>query len=292
MRLRTTFLTAVCVVLLLTVAGIPAPIAADSRSHRTGTHRGAVVSGTLTETGVDVPPNNTPAGTDVTVRLLDGVKVIFDHVSQPGMTTASVIELAPEVRMSPCGTKIPSFLTPPAGSNHFIVMRIESTAGSDNSIDVSVDHPDDNSRLFRATCPPPLKDRGFADVTIATGAGDPRGRTPTFSEFIVVTDLRSVSSVISNKYSALQGKVAPGSPASLVIDAVTLASLQSMLNDIGLAIVAGDNPAAIIGLRNFVMFVRAGAAANTIPDSSSKPGGNIAGFLESKSATLIFSLSL
>jgi len=56
------------------------------------------------------------------------------------------------------------------------------------------------------------------------------------------------------------------------------------------AIAAGDKPGAILGLKNFISFVVAGSGT-TIPNNSNVPGGNIAGKLEAKASTLIFSLS-
>src|SRR6266850_1602248 len=291
MRVRAMFVTAVCAVLLFTVAGNPVPAAADSQTHRHGTRRAAVVSGTAATTAVDPLPNNTPTGFDISVRLLPGVKAIFDHVSQGGLTTADKTDLAPGVRLSPCGTKIPPYLTVPVGDDHFVGYRIETNAGFENSVDLSIVHPDSNSRLFRAKCPPPAIDPGWEDLTISTAAGDPRGRHPQFSQFIGVDDLRSIASVLNSTFSALKSKVAPGSPASQVIDAATLTSLQNQVDIVGNAITASDFPAAIADLRNFIRFVRAGAGS-TIPDTASAPGGNIAGFLEAKASTLIFSVSL
>jgi hypothetical protein len=246
-----------------------------------------VASGTPAPAGTD---GNTPVGTNVTVPFLDGYKLVFTNVVTGGNTTTIRTDLAPGVTISPCGTPIPSYLTPPAGDNHFAVFRIETTAGFTDTVDLNLVHPDGNARVFRAACPPP-RDAGWEDVTVLPVPGDARGRTPLFSEFMLVDDLRSVSTLITNKINALIGLVGPGSAAATFVDPQTLATLQSMVNTAAQAISAGNKQAAIVDLQNFNQFVLANSGV-TIPNKSSSPGGNIAGALVGKASTLIFSLSL
>jgi hypothetical protein len=244
-------------------------------------------SGTSAPAGTD---GNTPAGTNVTVPFLDGNKLVFSNVVSGGNTTTTRTDLAPGVMISPCGTSIPSYLTPLAGQNHIAVFRIETTAGFTDTVDLNLPDPDPNGRVFRAACPPP-RDAGWEDVTILPVPGDPRGRLPQFSEFILVDDLRSVTTLINNKINALIGLVGPGSAAATFVDPQTLATLQNMVNAAAQAISGGNKQAAITDLQNFNQFVLANSGV-TIPNKASSPGGNIAGQLVSKASTLIFSLSL
>ena len=244
-------------------------------------------SGSPAPAGID---GNTPVGQQVTVPFLDGYKLVFSNVVSGGNTTTTRTDLAPGVTLSPCGTPIPTYLTPPAGDNHFAVFRIDTTAGFTDTVDLNLVHPDPNAHVFRAACPPP-RDAGWEDVTVLPVPGDARGRLPQFSEFILVDDLRSVGVLINNKINALKGMVGPGSPAATFVDPQTLATLVNMVNATAQAITAGDRQTAITDLQNFNQFVLANSGV-TIPNKASSPGGNIAGQLVSKASTLIFSLSL
>jgi hypothetical protein len=292
MQLKSLTLTAACAALLLTQSGLQAapsgtiPVSSRKNGSDVAIRRHHVGA----EAATSAIDGNTGTGKGTTVQLLDGVKLIFDNVTTSGNTTATRTDLAPGVRLSPCGTPIPTYLTPPAGDNHFAIFRIETTAGFTDAISINLSHPDTNSRVFRAACPPP-RDAGWEDVTTIPVPGDPRGRVPGFSEFVIVTDTRPTSTLINNKLNALIGLVGPGSKAAQFVDPTTLATLQSMVSAVASAIAANDKPSAIVGLQNFNQFVVANSGT-TIPNSLSSPGGNIAGTLEAKASTLIFSLSL
>jgi len=264
MSLRRTIPLTACFLLLLSAAGSPAPAGIDGGG-------------------------NTPVGKQVTVPFLDGYKLVYTNVVSGGNTTIIRTDLAPGATVSPCGTTFPTYLTPPAGENHIAVFRIETTAEFTDTVDLNWVHPDTNGRVFRAACPPP-RDAGWEDMTTLPVPGDPRGRTPLFSEFILVDDLRSASTVVNNKFNALKGMVGPGSLAATFVDPTTLAMLQGMINATGQAISSGNKQMAILDLQNFNQFVLANSGV-TIPNKASSPGGNIAGQLVAKASTLIFSLT-
>ncbi|MBI3448741.1 MAG: hypothetical protein HY049_07485 [Acidobacteria bacterium] len=239
----------------------------------------------------DTPPGNTPVGNGLVLQFPDAnIKLVFGNVIVGGNTTITRTDLPPGVRLSPCGTPIPSRFNVPAGDNHFAVIRIETTAVFTDTVDTNSQSSDPNAHIFRAVCPPP-KDAGWEDVTIIPVPGDPRSRIPGFSEFLIADDSLSNNTIIKNKINALIGLLGPGSDAEKYIDATTLSTLRNMVFSVNAAINAGDKPAAILGLKNFINFVLAGSGT-TIPNNSNVPGGNIAGKLEAKASTLIFTLTL
>jgi uncharacterized membrane protein len=121
--------------------------------------------------------------------------------------------------------------------------------------------------------------------------GDPRTRIPTFSEFVIGTDLRPNADVIQLKRDALNGTLAPGTPAAMSIGDATLQTLRTMIRNASDLITLGEFGAAIDQLQGLKTFVKANSGTN-IPNSESARGGNVAGALFSQAATLIFSLSL
>jgi hypothetical protein len=184
---------------------------------------------------------------------------------------------------------IPSYLAPPSGGGGFVVTLIDTSAGITDSIEVIQDHPDGQSRLFKASCPPdPI---GFFDVTTLAIPGDPRGRVIRFSEFLVARDQRLTGEVIVIKLARLRDMVSPDSPAELYVDPLVLAALRESIDRVTEFIYSDNEPAAIEELQDLKAFVRV-ESGTTIPNSDSEPGGNIAGGLVAQSATLIFSLSL
>jgi len=232
----------------------------------------------------------TPVGQNVTVTPIPGVVVTYDSVVEAGFTSAERTFLDPGETTTPCGNVIPAFAAPPAGDDHFTVIQIETTAGTTDSIEIDLAHPDGNSRGFHAACPPHA-DGGFVDVTVLAVPGDPRMHIPQFSEFAIVTDTRPNSDVIRFKLNSLTIMLGPGSPSEQFIEPATLQTLRTFLNNASFHIGVGDNPRAIEELRGLIAAVRAGSGT-TIPNSASSPGGNIAGGLVSLADTLIFSLSL
>lgn len=232
----------------------------------------------------------TPVGTNVRVEPLPGLAVTFDQVVQAGFTTAERSGfISNEDRITPCGNVIPTFMTVPAGDPGFQVVHLLTTAGITDSIVVEQDHPDGESRLFHAACPPDAQ--GFTDVTTLAIPGDPRGWVPQFSEFVVARDARLTGDVIGIKLGRLQADVSSDSAADTYVDPNVLSVLRDSVAQIT-TLVTGDNEAdAISQLQDFEAYVRQQSGTG-IPNSASSMGGNIAGILESHAETLIFSLSL
>lgn len=131
----------------------------------------------------------------------------------------------------------------------------------------------------------------FRDITRTASAGSYRvsGSSGTFSEFLIVTDLRPRQFVIAGKYDALQ-QTLDAHAAALPPDVV--ADLQTRLTDSKNAWLAGDTDGAIAALDGFTLAVQAGSGT-TIPDVWNADGSlvNIAGLLRAGADTLRFSLS-
>lgn len=233
--------------------------------------------------------NPTPVGTNVVVNLLPGLTAIFDQVVVAGFTTAQQDEiLDPEASLTPCENEIPGFIQPPA-VGPYLVTVIETTAGTTDTIEIIQDHPDGDSRLFHAPCPP--DGTPFMDVTTLAVPGDPRGRVIDFSEFVVGRDARPNSDVVEIKLQRLEAIVAPGSPAEMWVDPDTLAVIRDLIHQVRIQVTEQFPLRAIDLLNDLKAFVRQESGV-TIPNSKSDPGGNIAGALVADAATLAFSLSL
>lgn len=240
--------------------------------------------------GLAMPERSpTPVGTNVVVTPIPGVTLTYDQVTKAGFTSALRTLLGPDARTTPCGNTIPSFVGLPVGDTAFTVIRIETTAFYTDTIQEDLAHPDGNSRGFHAACPPNAA--GFEDATILAVPGDPRTRTPLFSEFVIGTDLRPNTDVIQIKRDALNGTLAPGTPAAQSLGDATLQTLRNMIRNASDLITLGDFAGAIDQLQGLKSYVKANSGTS-IPNSESARGGNVAGTLFSQAATLIFSLSL
>lgn len=143
-------------------------------------------------------------------------------------------------------------------------------------------------RLFSAK-----KDGEFHDITdlIAGGSYRTRGSKGNYSDFLIITDLRSLSSVISAKFARLDD--------ALLTHAATLGpSLHTELtNELDAARAewqAGDYDDAISAIEDFDETVGDAAGAGQIPNEWRASGGvqNIAGELRAAARTLRFSLTL
>jgi hypothetical protein len=136
-------------------------------------------------------------------------------------------------------------------------------------------------RLFKA----PLSG-AFRDITesIAPGSVRARGTTPGWSQFIIVTDLRSTSSVIASKFTYLRNQLS-------ALPASESAPLSNYLDLAQTAVVQGryDDADAALDSFNARVSQRAGTF---IPDlwRATRDTQNIAGELLSGSNTLSFSI--
>lgn len=143
-------------------------------------------------------------------------------------------------------------------------------------------------RLFSAK-----KGGDFHDITdlIAGGSYRTRGSKGNYSDFLIVADLRPLSSVISAKFARLDD--------ALLTHATTLGpalhtELMNELNAARSEWQAGDYDDAINAIEDFDETVSDAAGAGQIPTEWRASGGveNIAGDLRAGARTLRFSLTL
>jgi hypothetical protein len=142
-------------------------------------------------------------------------------------------------------------------------------------------------RLFSAHAGEP-----FQDITVAMGAGSyrARGSTGGFSDFLIVSDTRTVDQVIQAKLGALDDELheyAGTLPGPLYGN--LSARLAAVRNDIGL----GATAAAIHELDGFLAAVQQHSGTE-VPDvwRAAHDVENVAGYLRAGALTLRFSLSL
>jgi hypothetical protein len=147
--------------------------------------------------------------------------------------------------------------------------------------------PDSPLRLFAASAGGPFK-----DITESMGKGSYRcrGRKGSFSEFLILVDLRPVGQVIAEKLDRVDGILSEN--AALIAPPV-LAELSGLVADSRAADAAGDTAGAIAKLDEFLAVVRRHSGAG-IPDvwRSARDLVNVAGRLRAAGETLRFSLRL
>jgi hypothetical protein len=131
----------------------------------------------------------------------------------------------------------------------------------------------------------------FRDITSLTAPGSYRagGSTGTFSEFLIVIDLRPIDTVISGKYTALQ-QILASHGAGLPPD--VKADLHARLAESLARFHSGQTNDAITSLDGFSAAVEAGSGT-TIPDEWRADGSvvNVAGLLRAAADTLRYSLA-
>lgn len=131
----------------------------------------------------------------------------------------------------------------------------------------------------------------FRDITesMSSGSYRVRGGKGTFSEFLIVADLRASSVVVDNKFAALSTLLYNYSSQ---IDSTVFASLQTQL---GAAESAWDNNDAVESIANIEAFIATveNAGSSEIPDvwRSARDIDNVAGELRAQANTLRFSLT-
>lgn len=127
----------------------------------------------------------------------------------------------------------------------------------------------------------------FKDITdeVAPGSVRARGTTGGFSQFLVLLDVRSTSTVIGEKLSALQQRT-QAAPTTLA------ASLQSQLTAVQSALGSGNYANALAALDQFRAEVSA-ASGSTLANqwTPSDRNNNVAGDLLAGAASLKFSIS-
>ena len=145
--------------------------------------------------------------------------------------------------------------------------------------------PDTRLRIFKA----PAGGK-FEDVTQAMGMGSYRARAggKSFSDFLIVLDLRTDNSIISGKYAALDATLRANQAS---IDPAVYQQLRGLFTASNDAYKGGQLAAAIGYLEVFATTVVENSGAK-IPDvwQASSSLVNVAGALRVESGTLRFSL--
>ena len=142
-------------------------------------------------------------------------------------------------------------------------------------------------RIFAAPAGGP-----FQDITVSMGIGSyrARGRKGSFSEFLILVDLRPVNRVINEKLNRLDGILATseGEIAPAVYD-----KLARLAAEVRAAHAAGRTRDAITKVEAFLAVVESHSGTD-IPDvwRSTRDVVNVAGRLRATGETLRFSLSL
>lgn len=132
----------------------------------------------------------------------------------------------------------------------------------------------------------------FEDITAYVGPGSYRcrGSKGSFSEFLIVADLRPVRMVVSEKLDRVDRILAENSGA---IDAAVLHDLTVLASEIRSAWAAGQSQQAIAKTDAFLALVQSNSGT-AIPDvwRSSHDTVNAAGLLRAAGETLRFSLGI
>jgi hypothetical protein len=131
----------------------------------------------------------------------------------------------------------------------------------------------------------------FADITSAVGSGSYRGwgTRGSFSEFVIVADLRSTATVVEAKLDALDGLLAA---FASTIPSALAAELGGMVDEAREAVGDGDVAGAIDSVDDLLARI-AEEAGGDLPDlwRAARDLTNVAGALEAAARTLRFSLS-
>jgi hypothetical protein len=132
----------------------------------------------------------------------------------------------------------------------------------------------------------------FEDITVNMGTGSyrVRGTKGSFSDFVIVADVRPLAGVVSQKFDALSGLLSTYAGA---IPGPVLDDLTHQLQTARAYYQAGDNVDAATTVNGFAATVQRNSG-NGIPDVWRASGDlpNVAGRLRAAAGTLSFSLSL
>jgi hypothetical protein len=218
-----------------------------------------------------------PAGLDLNTLGLSATLANPDLLATQGRLPGSGLVSLPStfpvlLRVSPTGTSTLAF------------HGVYSISLHTENLPYSVTTP---LRLFKAP------DGGsFNDITEATAPGSyrVRGAGGTFSEFLILTDLRNLDAVINQKFNDLQAILDWNASA---IDPSVLSTLRNRLTEARAAYVSGSIATSKQKIRDFMDMV-AGQSGTGIPDvwRANSNLVNVAGLLRSAGSTLTFSLNL
>lgn len=131
----------------------------------------------------------------------------------------------------------------------------------------------------------------FHDITSSLGSGSVRagGTKGTFCDFLILTDTRTIDTIIGEKYDALENALETG--ASLMSTPVAT-DLTARLQQSRSAWASGNTAAALTALDGFASAVLT-QSGTAIPDewAAGSDEVNVAGLLRAGAATLDFSLN-
>ena len=262
-------------VFLLLSLLLPLPLAA------TGILEPVVVGNEL-RAGISLPGG---IGADLTVTFeqVEGLSV-----ESLGLG-ASLVSLTPDLLERLGGALVPSAfpllitIAPPAGGG----LSFQGVVDINVHTHLLPFTPDTPLRLFGASPGGP-----FHDITVSMGMGSyrARGRKGSFSEFLILVDLRRVNTVIAQKLDRIdtlladnEAQIAPAVFTELTALAAQIRSKHS----------AGRTQEAIAKTEEFVALVTSHSGAD-IPDvwRATRDVVNVAGRLRAAGDTLRFSLIL
>jgi hypothetical protein len=133
----------------------------------------------------------------------------------------------------------------------------------------------------------------FEDITTFSGIGSyrVRGTSGDFSDFLIITDLRTPTVATNDKYSRLQNSL--NNHASRITPEM-LANLQQKLDASKASFLAGNKNEAAQHLEDFITLIQTdnGQSMPNTYRANDENAINVAGELRRKAATLIFSLRL
>lgn len=260
----------------------------------------AACAGSVSAAGI-VDAWSEPSSVGATIELPGGIgaELTVSFESAVGLSPASLglsAELLDLSGLAAIQSRLPgSLVSVPAAFP--VLLTVEPTAGGGLSfsgmatIELYTHDllyvPGSPLRLFAA----PLGG-DFVDITGSTGAGSyrVRGHKGKFSEFVIVADLRPLSSVIQGKFARLRGLLYD---YETEIDSTVFASLEALLDAADIAYGNGDLETVIGTVEELADAVEDASGAG-IPDvwRSSRDLVNVAGELRAAAQTLRFSLLL
>jgi hypothetical protein len=239
--------------------------------------------------GVQIQGTTVTATVSLPGALAANLTLEFETAS--GLTASSLGLSAAAINPVSLASRLPAQVSEPAGFP--VVVRVEPPALGGLGFD-GVYHLSLHTSNLHYVADSPLRlyaahgGGAFRDITDEIGSGSyrVRGTGGSFSEFVIVADLRSDASATGTKFDQLEDLLAAHSAAL----GAALEDLQGQLATARTAYEAGEIEDALTALDGFAASV--GDAG--LPDEWRASGGaaNVSGLLRASAATLRFSLAL
>lgn len=239
-----------------------------------------------------VQGNEVSAGIALPLNITADLKVTFEQVE--GLTPESIGLSATLVSLTDPGllARLQDALIPPAFP---MLLRIAPPTDGGLSFQ-GVTTIELHTHLLPFTVNTPLRlfaaEEGgpFRDITASVGMGSYRctGRKGSFSEFLILVDLRGINRVITQKLDNLDQLLADNEGS---IDPAVFSDLSELAAEIRSRYSAGQTQTAITKTEQFVALVQAHSGTE-IPNvwRSTRDLTNVAGLLRAAGDTLRFSL--